>query len=110
MRIQARARRSRAPAALSADFPGRSAGPRYGSWSWRPTANRIVDLRYDRENPRTRQRALVRSEEHTSELQSHHDIVCRLLLEKKKIEPTPSCEERILSPARLPFRHFGCTH
>src|SRR5437773_5873998 len=26
----------------------------------------------------------MRSEEHTSELQSHHDIVCRLLLEKKK--------------------------
>src|SRR6266540_5609277 len=26
----------------------------------------------------------VRSEEHTSELQSHHDLVCRLLLEKKK--------------------------
>src|SRR5437773_9110899 len=25
-----------------------------------------------------------RSEEHTSELQSHHDLVCRLLLEKKK--------------------------
>ena len=24
------------------------------------------------------------SEEHTSELQSHHDLVCRLLLEKKK--------------------------
>src|SRR5437773_3711334 len=24
-----------------------------------------------------------RSEEHTSELQSHHDLVCRLLLEKK---------------------------
>src|SRR5437773_7230987 len=30
-------------------------------------------------------RALLgRSEEHTSELQSHHDLVCRLLLEKKK--------------------------
>src|SRR5437773_7965681 len=28
--------------------------------------------------------ALRRSEEHTSELQSHHDLVCRLLLEKKK--------------------------
>src|SRR5437773_12371614 len=28
--------------------------------------------------------ALHRSEEHTSELQSHHDLVCRLLLEKKK--------------------------
>src|SRR5437773_4728676 len=26
-----------------------------------------------------------RSEEHTSELQSHHDLVCRLLLEKKNI-------------------------
>src|SRR5690349_25041499 len=27
---------------------------------------------------------LVRSEEHTSELQSRRDLVCRLLLEKKK--------------------------
>src|SRR5437667_8626330 len=27
--------------------------------------------------------SVLRSEEHTSELQSHHDIVCRLLLEKK---------------------------
>src|SRR5574343_1887017 len=26
----------------------------------------------------------LRSEEHTSELQSHHDLVCRLLLKKKK--------------------------
>src|SRR5471032_3692985 len=29
--------------------------------------------------------ATARSEEHTSELQSHHELVCRLLLEKKKI-------------------------
>src|SRR5947207_7108335 len=28
--------------------------------------------------------AELRSEEHTSELQSHSDLVCRLLLEKKK--------------------------
>src|SRR5260221_4794764 len=28
--------------------------------------------------------SLGRSEEHTSELQSHSDLVCRLLLEKKK--------------------------
>src|SRR5438034_4802912 len=28
----------------------------------------------------------LRSEEHTSELQSHSDLVCRLLLEKKKRE------------------------
>src|SRR5260221_9927902 len=27
---------------------------------------------------------ILRSEEHTSELQSHSDLVCRLLLEKKK--------------------------
>src|SRR5437773_6859518 len=32
-------------------------------------------------SPRRRQ---DRSEEHTSELQSHHELVCRLLLEKKK--------------------------
>src|SRR5260221_3548206 len=30
----------------------------------------------------------MRSEEHTSELQSHSDLVCRLLLEKKKKQPT----------------------
>src|SRR5437667_7620357 len=32
----------------------------------------------------------LRSEEHTSELQSHHDLVCRLLLEKKKQKCTQS--------------------
>src|SRR5438132_7247729 len=32
-------------------------------------------------NPRI---SMLRSEEHTSELQSHSDLVCRLLLEKKK--------------------------
>src|SRR3712207_8103921 len=31
---------------------------------------------------------VLRSEEHTSELQSRQYLVCRLLLEKKKIEPT----------------------
>src|SRR5699024_11528672 len=30
----------------------------------------------------------VRSEEHTSELQSRFDLVCRLLLEKKKLTKT----------------------
>src|SRR5260370_27744102 len=30
----------------------------------------------------------LRSEEHTSELQSHLNLVCRLLLEKKKIHRT----------------------
>src|SRR5690349_22528986 len=32
----------------------------------------------------------VRSEEHTSELQSRRDLVCRLLLEKKKKKKTHS--------------------
>src|SRR5437588_6397888 len=40
-----------------------------------------------------------RSEEHTSELQSHSDLVCRLLLEKKKgaradAEPAPRRDHR----------------
>ena len=26
---------------------------------------------------------------------------------KAGLEPTPPCGDRILSPARLPFRHFG---
>src|SRR5947207_4030172 len=33
---------------------------------------------------RVRHQRRDRSEEHTSELQSHSDLVCRLLLEKKK--------------------------
>src|SRR6267378_4015785 len=42
---------------------------------WRAACTRCT-----RRNPRTRRR----SEEHTSELQSRRDLVCRLLLEKKK--------------------------
>src|SRR5947207_4828516 len=38
----------------------------------------------DEDAPTFRRRVFVRSEEHTSELQSHSDLVCRLLLEKKK--------------------------
>src|SRR5260370_2275332 len=38
----------------------------------------------DAERPRRQARGGVRSEEHTSELQSHLNLVCRLLLEKKK--------------------------
>src|SRR6266540_6877602 len=38
----------------------------------------------------TSQAHTSRSEEHTSELQSHHDLVCRLLLEKKKKNTTHS--------------------
>src|SRR5690242_20894058 len=37
-----------------------------------------------RVSPRVRRERAGRSEEHTSELQSHVNLVCRLLLEKKK--------------------------
>src|SRR5438477_7952880 len=36
--------------------------------------------------PATGRRIPARSEEHTSELQSHVNLVCRLLLEKKKYQ------------------------
>src|SRR5260221_6216386 len=39
-----------------------------------------------------------RSEEHTSELQSHSDLVCRLLLEKKK--RSKSCALTVDAPQR----------
>src|SRR5438132_10443053 len=41
----------------------------------------------DRDAVRQHRARIDRSEEHTSELQSHSDLVCRLLLEKKKIKP-----------------------
>src|SRR5690242_21420755 len=63
-------------------------------------ADRLLELRLDqrprppsgkRRQPVLQQRQILgdlvpeRSEEHTSELQSHVNLVCRLLLEKKKI-------------------------
>src|SRR5438034_7357502 len=42
---------------------------------------------------------LERSEEHTSELQSHSDLVCRLLLEKKKTSATRPAVEDADAPA-----------
>src|SRR5256886_8861339 len=51
-------------------------------------AVRQIDPRLDRETHARYERARVfRSEEHTSELQSQSNLVCRLLLEKKKIIP-----------------------
>src|SRR5438477_5080797 len=50
-----------------------------------------------------------RSEEHTSELQSHVNLVCRLLLEKKKPTPPsilpPACQQQLpVTAARRPPR------
>src|SRR5437667_2217197 len=58
--------------------------------------SRLLDLHVAIPTPRDEQRlyrhASARSEEHTSELQSHHDLVCRLLLEKKKKATTRRLE------------------
>src|SRR5437773_4893438 len=43
-----------------------------------------------------------RSEEHTSELQSHHDLVCRLLLEKKNTRPTEQALDGLYTSLRPP--------
>src|SRR2546427_8786426 len=63
----------------------RSAPWRLGSDYDRPIPRRILE---EAGIPRrlfgNRKKAVVRSEEHTSELQSQSNLVCRLLLEKKK--------------------------
>src|SRR5258708_26547825 len=48
-----------------------------------------------RSRHRRRRRCRLRSEEHTSELQSPDHLVCRLLLEKKKIYHKPETWKRI---------------
>src|SRR5437667_8558963 len=60
----------------------RSDGPRNGSLA------ACVSCVRSRAAPVTRAffSLSLRSEEHTSELQSHHEFVCRLLLEKKELE------------------------
>src|SRR5260370_23470991 len=45
----------------------------------------LVERQLRRDNPVGVAAQRARSEEHTSELQSHLNLVCRLLLEKKKI-------------------------
>src|SRR5260370_10302268 len=45
-----------------------------------------------------------RSEEHTSELQSHLNLVCRLLLEKKK----ETCPQDRIACARVSDSHDHC--
>src|SRR5437899_7280952 len=59
------------------------------------------------------QRVEARSEEHTSELQSLRHLVCRLLLEKKKLRPyftigLPSKMGRV-SGVRCSFVLSGCS-
>src|SRR5256885_3325703 len=50
--------------------------------------------------------ALGRSEEHTSELQSPCNLVCRLLLEKKNKSPSPAWPRSCSSFFQLPARNI----
>src|SRR5260221_975894 len=62
----------------------------FGRWYWSRSFDRYGDRRRSwwiarpRPIPPSEVVRSARSEEHTSELQSHSDLVCRLLLEKKK--------------------------
>src|SRR5438874_5998176 len=66
---------SRDGAARSLDEPPAARAPRARAADRGPKRRRLPDGRGRRR----------RSEEHTSELQSRRDLVCRLLLEKKKL-------------------------
>src|SRR3712207_8626727 len=76
--LRVRARRSRVPWAARGRPGGGDASPRPPSRQ--PASSCLALLGGNRRN-----RAGRRSEEHTSELQSRQYLVCRLLLEKKKI-------------------------
>src|SRR5260221_5525087 len=55
--------------------------------SMKPGSLPVAQVRNCASSLRERGSTEDRSEEHTSELQSHSDLVCRLLLEKKKQQP-----------------------
>src|SRR5260221_8981450 len=62
-------------------------------------------------NQRAAKRCALRSEEHTSELQSHSDLVCRLLLEKKKkTKHTRSHKSTIAKRDSNPLLHASAEH
>src|SRR5438034_4616318 len=58
-----------------------------------------------RESNQTSRSPRSRSEEHTSELQSHSDLVCRLLLDKKKL----AVRSQMIGPADPPTRFIRLT-
>src|SRR2546430_3165833 len=59
---------------------------------------------------RFRQISDSRSEEHTSELQSQSNLVCRLLLEKKKKTRTTPPATRAVAQERPQSHHRACPH
>src|SRR5947207_7890741 len=62
--------------------------------------------------PCTSTASTPRSEEHTSELQSHSDLVCRLLLEKKKKhhQATRACQQAHTAASSDDAPHYRVRH
>src|SRR5260370_3256499 len=67
-------------------FGGRRADRGSSPFRTRVSAVRRNQPSFDSEEHRDEEGSRRRSEEHTSELQSHLNLVCRLLLEKKKTQ------------------------
>src|SRR5436190_18496163 len=74
------------------------AGARVAQYAWSSDYHDVLGQRLEQlaavirllaPGSKTRCYVDARSEEHTSELQSHSDLVCRLLLEKKNKAKTP---------------------
>src|SRR5437773_9532737 len=74
-----------------------------GTRSWPISPPWMSVTRWGMGVPLTRLRR--RSEEHTSELQSHHDLVCRLLLEKKNVL---GIQSDLLGAAAMGIRNLIC--
>src|SRR2546430_8132463 len=70
----------------------------FRSERWRPTQSPIDPPADDVDVPEPAIRPALRSEEHTSELQSQSNLVCRLLLEKKKKRWPPKTLPTTLLP------------
>src|SRR5438034_1895790 len=66
--------------------------------------------RHEQPRRRRRDRDQGRSEEHTSELQSHSDLVCRLLLEKKKKKKKKTTNKNEAKPQQSKIRSYRNTH
>src|SRR5258708_17651364 len=73
------------------------------AWPTRPNTRRC---RCDWTGSRTRTRNHLRSEEHTSELQSPDHLVCRLLLEKKKTNDNESARLHSIEHSRRPAHEY----
>src|SRR5437773_9423695 len=90
------------PSILSRDGPSRAPRRRVDRAGWMLPRDASVQARASAAG-RTHLGGLPdrQSEEHTSELQSHHDLVCRLLLEKKKKKKKPTTKKQKIQKIQL---------